>query len=182
MLNQIFMGIYCLNKRHQEKTRDATMKVCAACEQEQVKSVQFCGKCGGSTFLSVPEFLTLQSKRREASIDDLSQRRIRSQAILAIRNMEAAPYCSSCDIYFRPEEGAKHCTRCGKDIRDERMAPQSIFQHLQPQFPSLMSSYKAFEKLRDESPEPLVGTKLALSTVAEAARKYWAWNTFSTRK
>jgi len=113
MLNQIFMGIYSLNKRHQEKTRDATMKVCAACEQEQVKSVQFCGKCGGNTFLSVPEFLELQGKRREAAIDDLSQRRIRSQAILAIRNIEAAPYCSSCDVYFRPEEGAKHCTRCG---------------------------------------------------------------------
>ena len=112
----------------------------------------------------------------------IMQRHIRNQAILAIRRMEAAPYCSSCDVYFRPEESAKHCTRCGKDIRDERMASESIFQDLQPQFPSPMPSYEAFEKLRGVSPEALVGTKLALGTVAEAARKYWAWNTYSTRK
>jgi hypothetical protein len=72
--------------------------------------------------------------------------------------MEAAPYCSSCDLYFRPEYGAKHCTNCGKEIGDERMAKESIFRILQPQFTEFMLSYEDFEKLRGESPEPLVTT------------------------
>jgi predicted amidophosphoribosyltransferase len=149
-MNQILYLLWGANRSWQARKRRKTTVVCSQCENEYPIGTRFCGVCGTSTLVSVPQFQALEDSRFAQRASELSAERTLARAIERIHTVRASTVCATCSRYFSPP--LPFCTGCGAEIAHQLLSDENIFPIVQAEFPHLISTFDEYSKLLHSRP------------------------------
>lgn len=147
---QIFYLLWGANQSYQRRKRRKTTVVCSQCEKEYPIGTQFCGGCGSSSLVPVPQFEKIEDSRFAERTTQLAAERTRAKAIDRIRALRDATACATCSRYFCPP--SQFCTSCGVDIAHQLLSDESILPIVQSEFPQLIRSSEDYTELLHAKP------------------------------